>query len=265
MSHRPRRRFGQHFLRDPSVLERMVAAIAPRPGETLVEIGPGPGSLTRLLLERVGRLHAVELDRDLIEPLRRACSGVGELHVHQADALATDFLAFRTADEPLRLVGNLPYNISTPLLFHLGGYGNAVHDMHFLLQREVVARMAAAPGTRAYGRLSVMIQYRYRVEPLFDVAPQAFHPAPKVTSSFVRLLPHETPPVAVRDVDALARLVTRAFSARRKTLRNALKGLLDESAITTAGIDPRRRPDTLSLAEFARLAEAVPDGDGALR
>lgn len=252
--HLARKRFGQNFLHDPAVIARIVAAIDAHPGEDLVEIGPGRGALTLPLLAACGRLQAVELDRDLLAPLQAAAAGGGELIVHNRDALRLDFCALRQGERRLRIVGNLPYNISTPLLFHLLEQATCIADMHFMLQQEVVERMAAAPGATAYGRLSVMLQYRCTVTPLFTIGPGAFRPAPKVESAFVRLVPHTVAPVTVRDERRFALLVRQAFSQRRKTLRNTLKGLLDTEAIAAAGIDPQIRAEQLDLAAFARLA-----------
>ena len=258
--HRPRKRFGQNFLRDRGVVQRILAALDPQPGETIVEIGPGLGALTRPLLERLPRLHVVELDRDLAARLRAEHSPE-RLSVHEADALKFDFCSLAASGKTLRLIGNLPYNISTPLLFHLLDQRRCVHDMLFMLQKEVVERMAAVPGGRDYGRLSVMIQSRMQVEKLFDVHPGAFHPPPKVDSSVVRLVPHATPPVTIRDAEGFAHLVKAAFAQRRKTLRNNLKGLLPAETIAALGIEPERRAETLTLAEFATLANALPPLD----
>ena len=253
--HRPRKRFGQHFLRDSGVIERIVAAIRPLAGERLVEIGPGLGALTVPLLEAAGELDVVELDRDLLEPLRARCAGAGLLRIHHADALEFDFAALRGNGPPLRVVGNLPYNISTPLLFHLLAQAEHLGNLHFMLQKDVVERMAAEPGEDAYGRLSVMLQYRCRIEPLFAVGPEAFRPPPKVWSAVVRLVPRETRAVAVHDEDRFAEIVRRAFAQRRKTLRNSLRDLLDSAQIEAAGLDPGARPETLSLEAFAALSE----------
>ncbi|HQU16579.1 MAG: 16S rRNA (adenine(1518)-N(6)/adenine(1519)-N(6))-dimethyltransferase [Chromatiales bacterium 21-64-14] len=252
----PRKRFGQHFLHDPAVIRRIVDAVDPRPGDCLVEIGPGRGALTLPILHAAGRLHAVEIDRDVALHLAAHAGDHGELVLHQADALRFDFAALEPGSGPLRIVGNLPYNISTPLLFHLLSITVPVRDLHLMLQREVVERMAAAPGEHAYGRLSVMTQYRCRVERLFTIGPGAFRPAPKVDSAFVRLVPFPTPPVVVRDEAHLRALVTQAFSQRRKTLRNALHGLLSAEQIRALGVDPGTRPERLGLAEFARLSNA---------
>ncbi|PWG65251.1 16S rRNA (adenine(1518)-N(6)/adenine(1519)-N(6))-dimethyltransferase RsmA [Spiribacter halobius] len=259
MAHRPRRRFGQNFLHDPGVLRRMVAAINPTPGDAFLEIGPGQGALTLPLLERAGALTAIELDRDLIEHLRTAAADRGALTLHAGDALGYPVAELAPADgRRLRIVGNLPYNLSTPLLFHLTASPLLVTDLHLLLQREVVTRMAAGPGGRDYGRLSVMLQYRCRVIPLFDIGPGAFRPPPRVTSTFVRLVPHSEPPVVVPDEAALGRVVAAAFAARRKTLRNSLGALLPAERIAAAGIDPGTRAERLSLEDFAALARALP-------
>jgi 16S rRNA (adenine1518-N6/adenine1519-N6)-dimethyltransferase len=258
MEHRARKRFGQNFLHDRHVIDRIVRAIHPKAGERLVEIGPGLGALTLPLLQAAGRLEVVELDRDLIPKLAQQCAGQGELIIHSADALKFDFCAL-AAGGRRRLAGNLPYNISTPLIFHLLGQAHCIDDMHFMLQKEVVERLAAKPDTSDYGRLSVMVQYRCKVEQLFIVPPGAFTPAPKVDSAIVRLEPHAAPPVDV-DAAVLEKLVAQAFSQRRKTLRNTLKGLLDAETIEAAGIDPQRRAETLSLQEFAALARCVSGG-----
>jgi 16S rRNA (adenine1518-N6/adenine1519-N6)-dimethyltransferase len=251
-THRPRKRFGQHFLRDARVLSQIVSAFAPRAGESVVEIGPGPGALTDLLLERVHPLHVVELDRDLVANLRRRYPAE-HLVVHEADALRFDFRPL-AGQQKLRLIGNLPYNISTPLLFYLLEQLEVVGDMLFMLQKEVVDRMAAVPDTADYGRLSVMIQWRATVEPLFDVPPQAFFPPPRVDSSVVRVVPHARPPISVHDPQRFEALVKAAFAHRRKTLRNNLKDILSGARLEQLGVDPNRRAETLTLHEFATLA-----------
>ena len=238
--HQPRKRFGQHFLHDARVLRRIADAIAPRAADVVVEIGPGEGALTRLLLETVEQLHVIEVDRDLAARLAREFPPE-RLRVLCADALEVDFRAFAA---PLRVVGNLPYNISTPLLFHLARFADRVRDMHFMLQREVVDRMLAAPSTAAYGRLSVSLQARFRMQKLFNVASGAFRPPPKVDSAVVRLEPLAAP----LQIDE--ELLRRAFSARRKTLKNALPGV----DFVAAGIDPGLRPENLSAADYARLS-----------
>ncbi|MFZ5594342.1 MAG: 16S rRNA (adenine(1518)-N(6)/adenine(1519)-N(6))-dimethyltransferase RsmA [Pseudomonadota bacterium] len=257
MPHIPRKRFGQNFLHDQAVIHNIITSIDPQPSQHLVEIGPGKGALTRHLLRATGSLDVVELDRDLIPLLERECAGLGELHIHQADALAFDFAALAVDAKPLRLAGNLPYNISTPLLFHLMEQIQCIQDMHFMLQKEVVDRLAAAPGSKDYGRLGVMIQYYCAVEPLFVVHPGAFFPAPKVDSAVVRLVPHAAPPVEVASRANFSRLVAQAFSQRRKTLRNTLKGLLTGEQIRAQDIDPGLRAEVLSLAQFARLSNAL--------
>lgn len=255
--HIPRKRFGQNFLRDARVLHAIVAAIGPRPGEHLVEIGPGQGALTRLLLPECARLDVVELDRDLVALLRKAFAGEERLRIHSGDALKFDFAALAEA-APLRIVGNLPYNISTPLLFHLFEQGGRVQDMHFMLQKEVVDRLCAEPGSKDYGRLSVMAQYYCAMEPLLEVGPESFNPPPKVVSAVVRLVPHAARPVAVAP-ESLGRVVAAAFSQRRKTLRNALSLLLSGAEIAVAGVDPGARAETLALSDFARLAGLLAD------
>ena len=251
-SHRPRKRFGQHFLHDPAVIRRILQAIDPRPGQSLVEIGPGLGALTGPLLASGATLTVIELDRDLASRLRAL--GTERLTIHQADALDFDFAPLAGGPRTLRVVGNLPYNISTPLLFHLLAQAALIQDMHFMLQREVVERMAAAPGSGAYGRLGVMLQYRCRVEALFHIGPGAFTPPPRVESSFVRLVPHEAPPHPARDPRLLEGLVRQAFAQRRKTLRNALKSLASAADLEAVGIDPGRRPETVSVAEYVALS-----------
>jgi 16S rRNA (adenine1518-N6/adenine1519-N6)-dimethyltransferase len=251
---RARRRFGQHFLHDPGVIARIVAAIDPRPGERVVEIGPGTGALTLPLLARCGRLDVIEIDRDLARDLPRRAAGAGELVVHQADALEFDFRALRAGGPRLRLCGNLPYNISTPLLFHLLEAREAIADMHFMLQKEVVERIVARPGGKDYGRLTVMLAAACRSQSLFRVGRGAFQPPPAVDSAIVRLVPHDHPPFPLADPARFARLVAAAFQMRRKALRNSLRGLLDPAAFEAAGIDSGRRPETLSPEEFARLA-----------
>ncbi len=257
MSHQPRKRFGQNFLHDQGAIQRILRAIEPRPDEHLVEIGPGRGAITRGLLQAAGTLDAVELDRDLVQLLEREPAGLGELRIHSADALRFDFCALRRDERRLRVVGNLPYNISTPLLFHLLEQADCIQDMHFLLQREVVERMAAAPGSRTYGRLSVMLQARCRVESLFTIGPGAFRPAPKVESAFVRLIPSADAMARIDDAAWFKQLVTHAFSQRRKTLRNSLRELVTPERLQSAGIDPSLRAERLSVDDFVRLANAT--------
>jgi len=254
--HQARKRFGQNFLHDPGVIHRIASAINPREGDDLVEIGPGKGALTEALLAFNSHLQVLELDRDLIPLLKSRFAGYPELRIHEGDALRFDFRRLYDG-QPLRVVGNLPYNISTPLIFHLLGQADIIGDMHFLLQKEVVERLAAAPGSGNYGRLGIMAQYACRVQPLFEVGPGAFRPAPKVTSALVRLVPHAKPPHPARDVRMLERVVRTAFSARRKTLRRALAPLIDPEGLSRLGIDAGLRPENLGLAEFVAIADAV--------
>ena len=255
--HVHKKRFGQHFLHDAQVVRRIVQAIGPQPGDRIVEIGPGEGALTLPLLRALGRLTVIELDRDLVPRLAAAAQGTGELEIVNADVLTVDFGAL-AAGEPLRVVGNLPYNISSPILFHCIDHLYAIRDMHFMLQKEVVERMAAAPGSKVYGRLSVMLQLACRVEPLIEVPPGAFVPPPKVDSAVVRLVPR--PPAERPDAapEAIARVVRAAFGQRRKTLANALRGLLDADRIAAAGVDPRTRAEQLAPGAFVELARALP-------
>lgn len=254
-SHRPRKRFGQNFLIDRQVIDRIISAIDPRADDTIAEIGPGPGALTRPLIASGARLHLIELDRDLAADWQPIA---GErLSVHVADALDFDFRRLAPAPAALRIVGNLPYNISTPLLFHLLTQDECIRDMHFMLQREVVERMAAGPGSADYGRLGVMVQYRCAVEPLFDVSPRAFNPPPRVVSTVVRLQPQPFAHGRAEDYRVLARVAREAFGQRRKTLRNALSALLGVAQLQQLGIDPGARPETLTVAEFVAIANAV--------
>ncbi len=250
-----RKRFGQNFLQDDNVISGIIGAIAPRPGQKLVEIGPGLGALTEHLLAGAGELDVVELDRDLIPILRTQFFRYEDkFRIHQGDALKFNFSDLAETDKPLRIVGNLPYNISTPLIFHLLSFGAQIKDMHFMLQKEVVQRLAAAPGDKNYGRLSIMAQYFCQVDNLFEVPPEAFDPQPKVDSAIVRLIPHATLPVIADSEKDLTDLVRTSFSQRRKTLRNNLKKMLPSAAIEAAEIDPSIRPENLSLAEFVKLA-----------
>jgi 16S rRNA (adenine1518-N6/adenine1519-N6)-dimethyltransferase len=255
--HRPRKRFGQHFLKDFDVVQRIVAAIDPHDDEHIVEIGPGMGVLTEKLLPLVAKLDAVELDRDLIPKLQATYLPLGDFAIHSADALRFDFCTLAANNKKLRIVGNLPYNISTPLIFHLIEQVHCIQDMHFMLQKEVVDRLAARPNSSDYGKLSVMIQYHCAVHSLFNVPPDAFSPPPKVDSSMVHLEPHPLPPVQIKDLAIFKKLVSSAFAQRRKTLRNNLKDWLSNDQWQAVGIDPQRRAETLSLEEFARLSHAV--------
>jgi 16S rRNA (adenine1518-N6/adenine1519-N6)-dimethyltransferase len=252
--HKPRKRFGQNFLHDQGIIHRIIAAIAPKPEDRLVEIGPGQGAITVELLNAAGRLSAIELDRDLLRPLAEMCGNLGELRIHNADALKFDFCSLAQEGEKLRLVGNLPYNISTPILFRLLEQSRCIRDMHFMLQKEVVDRMAAGPGSKTYGRLSVMLQAKCQVTPLFDIGPGAFNPPPKVDSSFVRLIPYDAPPYPIEDTAIFSQVVSAVFAQRRKTIRNGLRNILDADGIASLGIDPGARAEQLSLEDFVRLA-----------
>lgn len=247
---------GQHFLHERGVVDRIVLAVDPKPGDRIVEIGPGQGAMTFPLLDRHGSLTAIEFDRDLLAPLTARARDHGELTLIHANVLDVDFSAL-AAGTPLRLVGNLPYNLSSPILFHALEHAAVVRDMHFMLQKEVVDRMAAAPGSKVYGRLSVMLQAWCRVTALFDVGPGAFRPPPKVDSAVVRLVPRDPTEVGIDDPARFAAVVRAAFGQRRKTLRNALQPLCDASAIIAAGIDPTRRAEQLEVAEFIRLANSL--------
>jgi 16S rRNA (adenine1518-N6/adenine1519-N6)-dimethyltransferase len=255
--HRARKRFGQNFLHDAGVIHRILRAIHARPGEHLVEIGPGQGALTEGLLGSGAKLDVIELDQDLL-PLLRLRFGLNpNFTLNAGDALKFDFNGLLQGEEKLRVVGNLPYNISTPLIFHLLEHASIIGDMHFMLQKEVVERLAAEPGGGDWGRLSIMVQYHCRVEHLFNVGPGAFNPPPKVDSAIVRLVPHAVLPHPAKDHRLLERVVREAFNQRRKTLRNTLKQLLPAAAIEAAGVDGGLRPEQLDLAAFVRLADQL--------
>jgi 16S rRNA (adenine1518-N6/adenine1519-N6)-dimethyltransferase len=252
--HIARKRFGQNFLIDQQVIADIVNAVAPRRDDCVVEIGPGLGALTDPLLKRLDLLHVVEIDRDIIARLKQRYSPA-KLIIHEGDALAFDFGAL--AEGKLHIVGNLPYNISTPLLFHLAGFAERVYDMHFMLQKEVVERMVAEPGTADYGRLSVMLQYRFVMDWLLDVPPESFDPAPKVDSAVVRLIPRPASELTVKNEARFAALVASAFAQRRKMLRNNLKEILNEERLLLLGIEPTARAEELSLDDYIRLANAL--------
>ncbi len=251
-----KKRFGQHFLHDGRVIARILKALDPKPGDRIVEIGPGRGALTAPLLALIGKLEVVEIDRDVIEPLRAACAQSPDLTIHMADALEFDFASLAPPGQQLRLVGNLPYNISTPLLFHLLEQAHVVKDMLFMLQKEVVDRMAAGPGEDAYGRLSVALAARAEVSQLFDVGPGAFNPPPQVDSAVVRLVPRP-PPFEILDWALFDKVVTAAFGQRRKQLGNCLRAIVAPQDFAEAGIETRERAEQLSAADFARLANIV--------
>ena len=251
-----KKHLGQNFLHERSVVDRIVLAVDPRPGDRIVEIGPGQGALTLPLLDRHGALTALEFDRDLLQPLAAAAATHGALTLVAADVLTVDFTAL-AAGTPLRLVGNLPYNLSSPILFHALDHAAAVRDMHFMLQKEVVERMAAGPGSKVYGRLSVMLQAYCAVTPLFTVGPGAFRPAPKVDSAVVRLVPRAAGDVGIDDPRRFADIVRAAFGQRRKTLRNALDGVVDSDAMRAAGVRPDARAEQLHVADFIRMANGT--------
>nr|WP_319526945.1 16S rRNA (adenine(1518)-N(6)/adenine(1519)-N(6))-dimethyltransferase RsmA [Pseudomonas laurentiana] len=261
--HRARKRFGQNFLHDAGVIDRILRAIHARPGERMLEIGPGQGALTAGLLGSGAELDVVELDKDLIPILNHQFAGRNNFRLHQGDALKFDFTSLGASPHSLRVVGNLPYNISTPLIFHLLDNAGLIRDMHFMLQKEVVERLAAGPGGGDWGRLSIMVQYHCKVEHLFNVGPGAFNPPPKVDSAIVRLVPHETLPHPAKDHRLLERIVREAFNQRRKTLRNTLKALLSSEAIEAANVDGSLRPEQLDLAAFVRLADKLAEQNGA--
>jgi 16S rRNA (adenine1518-N6/adenine1519-N6)-dimethyltransferase len=253
--HQARKRFGQNFLVDANIIQRIVRAVSPRASDHVVEIGPGQGAITGELLRACPSLQVVELDRDLIPLLQEKFSAYPELTIHAADALKFNFAQLVGEGERLRVVGNLPYNISTPLLFHLLSYRGLIADMHFMLQKEVVERMAAEPGCKDYGRLSIMCQYYCSVEFLFEVGPGCFRPAPKVDSAIVRLTPHCELPFPAADAKLLDSLVKSAFQQRRKTLRNALRQWLPDSDMwQQVNIDPQQRPENLSVRDYVTLA-----------
>lgn len=252
--HVARKRFGQHFLHDKQIIQRIVDVIDPLPEQHLVEIGPGQGAITLPILKVVGQLDVIELDWDLIPALKIRCLGKGALIVHQADALEFDFKSLLQDTESLRIIGNLPYNISTPLIFHLLEFSEHITDMHFMLQKEVVDRMAAVAGDDDYGRLGIMVQYHCKVTSLFHVPPSAFYPPPQVDSSVVRLVPYHEIPHPAKNYQHFSNLVKLAFSHRRKTLRNCLKSIMTDADWNKTTIDPQLRPEQLSVADYVQLS-----------
>jgi len=252
-----KKHLGQHFLHERGIISKIVQAVDPQPGDRLVEIGPGQGAITFPLLDRHHELTVIEFDRDLIFPLTEAARAHGTLEVIHRDVLTVDFSALAHNGGPIRLVGNLPYNLSTPILFHALEHAAAIRDMHFMLQKEVVDRMAAEPGSKVYGRLSVMLQAYCRVTPLFTVPPGAFRPPPKVDSAVVRLVPREPASIEVRDPAKFEAVVRDAFGQRRKTLRNALSQQCDAAAIEAAGVRPDARAEQIAVADFVRLANSL--------
>ncbi len=251
MSHQAKKRFGQNFLVDEGIIAGIVVAIRPEMGDNMVEIGPGLGALTRPLLKKLKCLHVIEIDRDIIARLKNDYPQDGRLVIHEGDALKFDLAMLPS---PLRIVGNLPYNISSPLLFHFADHAGRIVDMHFMLQDEVVERMVAEPSTPAYGRLSVMLQYRFHMEKLMDVPPESFRPAPKVNSAIVRMIPLPPDQIRVQNEALFARIVGAAFGQRRKTLRNTLREFLDEEGFARLEINPQLRAENLSVDEFAKMA-----------
>lgn len=254
MRHSPRKRFGQNFLQSRHVIDDILRSINPQPEDNLLEIGPGLGALTEPLLRRLTRMTAIEIDTDLQKYLAELPIAQGKLNLIGADALTVDYSQFGAK---LRVIGNLPYNISTPLLIRLLRFAPFIEDMHFMLQKEVVERMAAHPGTKDFGRLTVMLQYHCEVEYLFNVPPEAFEPQPKVDSAVVRLVPYEKSPFAQVAIEQLERLVASAFAMRRKTLNNNLKGIISAEQLLDLGIDGSRRPEQISVAEYVQLAKFV--------
>lgn len=255
--HVARKRFGQNFLVDQQVIADIVNAVAPQRDACVVEIGPGLGALTNPLLQRLDRLHVVEIDRDIVARLARSYPPE-RLRIHAGDALEFDFASLCAEPaQKMHIVGNLPYNISTPLLFHLADYADQVIDMHFMLQKEVVERIVAEPGTADYGRLSVMLQYRFFADWLLDVPPESFDPPPKVDSAVVRMIPRPAGDLTARDPARFAALVTAAFAQRRKMLRNNLEGMCDDAFLTAHGIAPTARAEELAVADYIRLANAL--------
>ena len=258
MTHNPRKRFGQNFLHDHSIINNIISSIQTQTDDHWVEIGPGLGALTEPLLKKGVTLDVVELDRDLVLFLKEKFNDHNNLTIHSADALQFDFAALMSDNSPkLRVIGNLPYNISTPLMFHLLDNTNLFEDMHFMLQKEVVERICAAPGCKQYGRLSVMMQYYCEPECLFYVPPESFSPIPNVMSAVIRLVPHSKPPVYIADLALFKRVVTEAFSQRRKTLRNSLKKSISEQEMIDLNINPTARAENITLAEFAKLSNLI--------
>ena len=257
LGHTARKRFGQNFLHDNYVIDQIVSVIAPQKGQHMVEIGPGLGALTEPVCELIDELTVIELDRDLAARLRTHPFIASKLTIVETDALKYDFTELMSDERPLRIFGNLPYNISTPLMFHLFSFANKVQDMHFMLQKEVVNRLAASPGNKNYGRLSVMAQYHCHVIPVLQVPPGAFNPPPKVDSAVVRLIPHQKKPVSLLNEATLHTVCAQAFNQRRKTIRNSLKESLTEQQLIDLDINPELRAENLSLEQYAKIANAV--------
>jgi 16S rRNA (adenine1518-N6/adenine1519-N6)-dimethyltransferase len=254
--HKARKRFGQNFLQDSQIIHQIIMAIDPIATEHLVEIGPGQGAITEPLLDAQCELDVVELDRDLVEQLTSSFSHIDRFTLHSADALTFDFAALDHG-KPLRVIGNLPYNISTPLLFHLLTQASHIKDMHFMLQKEIVNRLQAQPGSKQFGRLSIMIQLHCQVEALFDVDPECFHPKPKVISSIVRLIPYTKQKYTIGDMELFEKIVKASFSQRRKTIRNTLKSICDDRSFKLAGINPTNRAEALSIDDFVNISNQL--------
>ncbi len=259
LGHQAKKRFGQNFLHNEAVISDIIDAINPEPGENLVEIGPGLGALTEPVIERAEKLSVVELDRDLAKRLRHHPFLAPHLTIYETDALKFDFGQLATDKKPLRIFGNLPYNISTPLIFHLLTFKDIVQDMHFMLQKEVVERMAAGPDCKAYGRLSIMTQYQCQVIPVMEIGPEAFKPAPKVDSAIVRLVPHRDIKNPVKDIAALNTVCLAAFNQRRKTIRNSFKNLISVAQLESLNIDANVRPENLTIDDYIMLANFIVD------
>ncbi len=257
LGHQAKKRFGQNFLHNDAIISKIVDAINPEPTDNLVEIGPGLGALTEPVIERAGDISVVELDRDLAHRLRHHPFLAKHLTIYEQDALKFDFASLVQEDKPLRIFGNLPYNISTPLIFHLLTFKDKVKDMHFMLQKEVVERMAASHDCKAYGRLSIMTQYQCQVMPVMEIGPEAFQPPPKVDSAIVRLIPHQSIENPVNDIKTLNQVCLTAFNQRRKTIRNSFKKLISAEQLTSLGLDPSLRPENLTLNDYIALANFV--------
>ncbi len=257
MSTQLRKRFGQHLLTNPNIITNIVKVIHPNESDHLVEIGPGRGAITIPILKKIGTLHAIELDRDRAKEVTENCKNIGELIIHQGDVLNFKFDTLASLDKPIRLFGNLPYNISTPLLFHLLKYSNLIIDMHFMLQKEVVDRIIASAGDSNYSRLSIMIQCSYRVESLFDISPNDFTPAPKVNSSFMRLIPTDKHQQQIKNYKLFSKLVETAFQQRRKTIRNSLSNFTTEEHLIKANIRPTQRPQEISIPQYIKLSNEL--------
>jgi len=252
-----RKRFGQHLLTNPNTITSIVKVIHPKKADHLVEIGPGRGAITIPILKTVGKLHAIEIDRDIAKEVTQQCKNIGELIIHQGDVLNFDFNQLSTINESIRLFGNLPYNISTPLLFHLLKFSNLIMDMHFMLQKEVVDRITATVGDSNYSRLSIMIQCSYKVESLFDISPDDFTPPPKVNSSFMRLIPNNEHHTKIKNYQVFSKLIETAFQQRRKTIKNSLSNLASEEQLSYANIPLTKRPQEISIPQYIELSNKL--------